>query len=151
MPNSREGSATMIVADTSGVLAAKDETHPQHAEVARTITETDEDILLSPFVFAECDYMLTTRLGNAAAREFLDEVVSGAYQLVDFDAGDAAVAGGIMDRYGDLVIGLADASLVVIAARYQTTRVLTFDHRHFRVVAPLWGAPAFTLLPTDDA
>lgn len=85
------------------------------------MTETDEDILLSPFVLAECDYMLTTRLGNAAAREFLVEVVSGAYQLV------------------------------VIAARYQTTRVLTFDHRHFRAVAPLWGAPAFTLLPTEDA
>jgi hypothetical protein len=38
---------------------------------------------------------------------------------------------------------------VVIAARYQTTRLLTLDHRHFRTVAPLWGAPAFTLRPAD--
>jgi predicted nucleic acid-binding protein len=139
----------MIVVDTSGVLAAKDEDHPQHEDVARALTETTEDLLLSPFVFAECDYMLATTLGHKAAREFVDEVVTGAYQLVDVDAGDVAVAAGIMDRYKDLTIGMTDASLVVIAARYQTTRLLTFDHRHFRTVAPLWGATAFTLLPMD--
>lgn len=139
----------MIVVDTSGVLAAKDEDQPQHAAVARTLGTATEDLLLSPFVFAECDYMLATRLGTAAAREFVGEVVAGAYQLVDFDAGDVAAAGGIVDRYEDLAIGLADASLVVVAARFQTTRILTLDERHFRAVAPLWGAPAFTLLPAD--
>jgi uncharacterized protein len=144
-------SATMIVVDTSGILAAKDEAHPQHNAVAATLSDTTEQFVLSPFVFAECDYMLATRLGDAAARELLDEVVSGAYELVDFDAGDTAVAGGVMDRYADLRIGLTDASLVVIAARVQTTRLLTLDERHFRAVAPLWGAPAFTLIPTDLA
>jgi predicted nucleic acid-binding protein len=139
----------MIVIDTSGVLAAKDESHPEHADVARALVETTEDLLLSPFVLAECDYMLSTRLGHSAAREFLDEVSGGAYQLVDFDSGDVATACGIIDRYGDLSIGIADASLVVIAARYQTVRILSFDHRHFRTVAPLWGAPSFCLLPID--
>lgn len=94
--------------------------------------------------------MLATRLGAAAAREFLGEVVAGAYQLVDFDAGDVAAAGGVVDRYEDLAVGLADASLVVVAARFQTTRILTLDERHFRTLAPLWGAAAFTLLPADS-
>ncbi|MGF1648070.1 MAG: type II toxin-antitoxin system VapC family toxin [Kineosporiaceae bacterium] len=140
---------TTIVVDTSAVLAAKDEDHPYHAAVA-SVLSADSTFLLSPFVMAECDYMLTSRLSPSAARDFLDEVVTGAYELVDFDAGDVAVAGGIMDRYRDLDIGLADASLSVIAARAQTVRILTFDHRHFRAVAPLWGAPAFVLLPADD-
>jgi hypothetical protein len=139
----------MIVVDTSGVLAAKDEAHPRHATIARVVQEATDAFVLSPFVLAECDHMLATRLGAAAAREFLDEVVGGAYQLVDFDAGDVAAAAGVIDRYQDLSIGIADASLVVIAARHQTTRLLTLDERHFRVVAPLWGAAAFTLLPTD--
>ncbi len=140
----------MIVVDTSGVLAAKDEDHPEHAAVAQLLTDTTEDLLLSPFAFAECDYMLATRLGAGAAREFLGEVAEGTYELVDFDAGDVAAAGGVMDRYADLEVGLADASLVIIAARFQTIRLLTFDHRHFRTLAPLWGAAAFTLLPADD-
>lgn len=139
----------MIVVDTSGVLAAKDEAHPEHQAVAAVIGETTEDLLLSPFVVAECDYMLSRRLGIDAAREFLDEVARDAFQLVDFDSGDVATANGIIDRYGDLNIGVTDASLVVIAARYQTTRVLTFDHRHFRPIAPLWGASAFCVLPSD--
>ncbi len=139
----------MIVVDTSGVLAAKDESHSEHAAVAKTLLDTTDDLLLSPFVLAECDYMLATRLGVTAAREFLNEVTTGAYQLVDFDPGDVATACGIIDRYRDLNIGIADASLVVIAARYQTVQILSFDHRHFRTVAPLWGAPSFSLLPAD--
>lgn len=139
----------MIVADTSGVLALKDEAHPEHRIVGDVVAGTDDDLLLSPFVLAESDYMLATRLGVDAAREFLEEVAQEAFTLVDFDSGDVAAASGIIDRYRDLEIGITDASLVVIAARYQTTRLLTFDQRHFRAVAPLWGAPAFTLLPAD--
>lgn len=139
----------MIVVDTSGVLALKDEAHPDHEAVAVVIRANATDFLLSPFVLAECDYMLATRLGPAAAREFIGEVSDGAFTLVDFDTGDVAAAAGILDRYTDLNVGIADASLVVIAARYRTTELLTLDQRHFRAVAPLWGAPSFTLLPAD--
>lgn len=139
----------MLVVDTSGVLAAKDEAHPQHRAVANVILASEE-LLVSPFVVAECDYMLATRLGVDAAREFLEEVARDAFELVDIDTGDVAAAGGVIDRYWDLRLGVTDASLVVIAARYQTTRLLTLDERHFRAVAPLWGAPAFTLLPLDS-
>jgi uncharacterized protein len=131
----------MIVVDTSGVLALKDESHPDHRAVGDLVAGTSDDLLLSPFVLAECGYMLATRLGADAAREFLSEVSQEAFELVDFDQGDVAATCGVIDRYEDLQIGLTDASLVVIAARYQTTSLLTFDQRHFRTVAPLWGRP----------
>jgi predicted nucleic acid-binding protein len=51
--------------------------------------------------------------------------------------------------YVDQRLGLADASVVMIAGRYRTTALLTLDERHFRAVRPLWGE-AFTLLPTDN-
>lgn len=140
----------MIVVDTSGILASKDESHPRHKAIAAIIGEGDDEFLLSPFVLAESDHMLSARLGPSAAREFLDDVAAEAYQLVDFDAGDVASANGVIDRYADLHIGIADASLVVIAARFETTRLLTFDERHFRTLAPLWGGAAFTLLPADS-
>lgn len=54
-----------------------------------------------------------------------------------------------MRRYRDLELGLADASLVVLAGRHRTTRIATFDERAFRAVAPLSGG-AFTLLPADS-
>ena len=70
----------MIVVDANGILASKDESHPEHAAVAAVIADSDEDLLLSQFVVAESDYMLAKRLGQAAAREFLDEVGSEAYE-----------------------------------------------------------------------
>ena len=45
-------------------------------------------------------------------------------------------------------IGIADASLVVLADKYRTTRLQTFDERHFRAIRPL-HANAFTILPAD--
>jgi predicted nucleic acid-binding protein len=46
-------------------------------------------------------------------------------------------------------IGLTDASLLVLAARFETIRLATLDERHFRAVPPLTGEAAFTLLPAD--
>jgi uncharacterized protein len=54
-----------------------------------------------------------------------------------------------LDRqYADLNLGLADLSVVVLANRLGTRRILTFDRRHFRAVRPIQGG-AFTLLPAD--
>jgi uncharacterized protein len=53
-------------------------------------------------------------------------------------------------RCDDLRIGLADASVAVIAAEARTTRLLSLDERHFRPMRPLWG-DAFTLLPADQS
>lgn len=53
-----------------------------------------------------------------------------------------------VERYRDLNIELADASVAVIAARKRTTRLLTLGQRHFRTIKPLWGE-TFILLPAD--
>jgi predicted nucleic acid-binding protein len=44
--------------------------------------------------------------------------------------------------------GHADASVAVLAARFGTRRILTFDERHFRAITPLQGGH-FTILPAD--
>lgn len=51
-------------------------------------------------------------------------------------------------RYAALNLGLADSSLIALAARYRTRRILTFDERHFRAVTSLDGG-TFTILPAD--
>ena len=58
----------MVVIDTSGILAYKDESHPNHAAVAAIVAVGDEELLLSPFVLAEADYMLASQLGHPAVR-----------------------------------------------------------------------------------
>ncbi len=103
---------------------------------------------MSPFVLAEADYLVTRRVGPTAALELLRDVADGAYELAAFGAADVEAAVGVLERYDDLGVGLADASLVVLADRYDTGRVLTFDERHFRALR--WRSRRhFRLAPAD--
>lgn len=104
--------------------------------------------MLSPFVLAELDFVLATRIGPSAALSLLAEVARGAYRLESFDAADVAAAHDVIEAYGDLDVGLADASIVVLAHRYGTTDVLTLDQRHFRTLRGPGGRP-FRVLPAD--
>jgi predicted nucleic acid-binding protein len=101
-------------------------------------------------VLAELDCLLATRMSAKAARSFLSEVANGAYQLEPFDQGDVDAAIDILERYADLDLGLADASMVVLAERHATRDILTLDERHFRtVLGP--GLRPFRLLPADSS
>jgi hypothetical protein len=105
-------------------------------------------LLLSPFVLAELDYLLAARAGTAAQRALLDEVARGAYVLDPFSATDVAVALDVIVRFGDRNIGLADASIVVLATRHGVRDVLTLDERHFRALRTL-DRKRFRILPAD--
>ena len=140
----------MIIVDTSGLLAALDGSEENHVRAARAIREAPGPRLLSPFVLAELDYLLGRRVGAIAAKTLLAEVVRGAYQLEEFGVDDVAAAIGVLDRYPGLDLGLADASIVVLAERHGVRQLLTLDERHFRAIKGPRGRP-FELLPADLA
>ena len=140
-----------IIVDTSAVLAAFDEDQDGHSAVAAALKAArGEPLVVSPMIVAEADYMLYSRLGADAARAFARDVAAESYELASWDAEDHAAALDLTNSHRDDYVGIADASNIVLADRYRTTRLLTLDQRHFRVLRPLWGADAFTLLPFDD-
>jgi predicted nucleic acid-binding protein len=136
----------VIVADTSAIYASIDTDADEHAAAVDLLDNATAAPLISPFVVAEVDCLLSTRFGPVIATRFLEDVANGAYELVDFQSGDIGAAVGVVKRYAELNIGVTDASLVVIAARYGTTELFTLDERHFRAIQPLWGE-SFTILP----
>ncbi len=138
----------MIILDTSGLLAAIDGSQRDHAAAAAVIRSARGPLLLSPFVLAELDYLLATKVSQEASLALLDQVGGGAYRLEPMAAEDIARASEILLRYRDLRLGLADASLVVVAERHGTLDLLTLDERHFRAVTGPGGHP-FRILPAD--
>lgn len=138
----------MILLDTSGLLSAIDASQRYHAECAAALSKASPPLLLSPFVLAELDYLLSRHVGSAAQSALLDEVARGAYQLEPFAAADVAAAKEVLERYPRLRIGLADASLVVLADRHRTRDILTLDERHFRALRAR-AKKRFRLLPLD--
>jgi predicted nucleic acid-binding protein len=137
----------LILLDTSGMLAALDDSERYHIAAAGAL-KASEPRLLSPFVLAELDYLVMTGVGQSAQLALLGEVARGAYRLESFSAADTGAAIAIMEQYAGLDLGLAAASVVVLAHRYNTHRVLTLDERHFRVIQGPLGRP-FQLLPGD--
>ena len=136
-----------LLVDTSGLLVYLDAGAQDHTACA-AIVDAEDVLVLSPFVLAEADSLITNRMGGRAAGQLLADVAEEAYQLAPFDRHDVRAAAAVLKRFDDLGVGLTDASLVVLADRHQTGHVLTFDHRHFRALR--WGTRrSFTILPAD--
>jgi len=138
----------LILLDTSGLLSAIDESQRHHGACAEALAQATPPLLLSPFVLAELDYLLATQVDEQAELALLEEVARGVYHLEPFTAHDVAVAHEIIRRYANLAIGLADASIVVLAQRHAIRDVLTLDLRHFRALRPADGK-RFRVLPAD--
>ena len=138
----------MITLDTSGLLAAIDSSQRLHKEAAAVLRDASPPLLLSPFVLAELDYLISTRVSSQAATALLGQVADGAYRLEPMAAEDIARAAEVIDQYRDLELGLADASIVVLAKRYRIVDILTLDERHFRAMTGPDGRP-YRLLPAD--
>lgn len=138
----------MILLDTSGVLAWIDASQRHHRETAAAMAQAAPPFLLSPFVLAELDYLVSSRVGATAARHLLAEVAAGALRLEPFSSADVAACLEVIERFADQDVGLADASIVVLAERHRARDVLTLDQRHFRALRPRRGE-AFRLFPAD--
>ncbi len=138
----------MILLDTSGLLAALFPDQPFHAECLAVLEATQAPFILSPFVLAELDYLVAKYGGVEPELALLEDVAAGAYHLAPFAAADIAAVRALLERYRDLELGLADASIAVLAERHRVRSVLTLDHRHFRALLGPGGEP-FHILPAD--
>lgn len=139
----------MIIVDTSALLAFWNEDENNHERVSGFLADNKEDLVVSPYVVGELDYLVTTRLGVDHELAMLRELASGAYLLANFGEEDLDSAATIIGRYRDQQVGVTDASLVVLAHRYRTRSILTLDRRHFEVLRPLSGG-RFSIVPRSD-
>lgn len=137
-----------LILDAAPLVALADAEEPQLEALLRIREEEEGPLVLPAPVAAEVDYLLGVRFGDAARRAFLCDLAAWRYDVACLEAGDYRVVAGLDARYSDLGLGLADCAIAVLAERYGTRRLVSFDERHFRAVAPLQGG-SFSLLPAD--
>lgn len=95
----------------------------------------------------EVDQLARARVGGHAARRFLSALDAGEHEVAHLSPGILRRAIEIDRRYGDLDLGLADASVMALAERHKLP-ILTFDFAHFRATRPLSG---YWILVVDEA
>ena len=138
-----------LILDSGPLVALADRKDPLGPRIETLLREEPGELVVPAPVTAEVDYLLGRRLGRGARLAFLDDLAAGRFTVGCLDADEHSVVIDLERRYADLDVGLADLSVVVLAERWSTRRLLTFDDRHFRALRPLEGGQ-FTLLPLDD-
>ena len=138
----------MIVVDTSAILAYMNSADDHHEAVAEWLERESDDLVTTPLIVAEADFLVSSRGGEAASQALRADLASGAY-LVEWWPEAMRESVLVATDYSGSGIGLADASLVALAQRVKTNRIATLDERHFRLVTPLTEHEAFLLLPRD--
>jgi uncharacterized protein len=137
-----------LLIDAAPVVALADPDEPLRARILTALRDEPGALVIPAPTTAEIDYLLGQRFGQAARRAFLRDLAAGRFAAVGLEREDYTTIIDIEGRYADLDLGLADCALIVLADRHRTTRILTFDERHFRAITPLRGG-AFTIVPAD--
>ncbi|MDR1237800.1 MAG: PIN domain-containing protein [Propionibacteriaceae bacterium] len=146
-----------LVADTSVIVAAIVDNEPRHAQCL-AVLESATHAYITPQVVTETCWLLSAAGYRRAAIDFLSDVASGFFELVNPEPSDYVRAGQLIDSYAGTMrrkkpkpgsIDLADAMNVIVAARQETTILATLD-QDYRGLKPLVGPAFFTLLPDDE-
>jgi predicted nucleic acid-binding protein len=138
--------ATDVIIDASFLVSVWFEDEEQHEETSSWYARETSRFVTTPVVVAEMDYMVRKYGGDDAARVVIANLATLALE-VDWWDDAVRTCWKLVDTRPE--IGIADASLVALAAHRNTTQIATLDERHFRTLAPLTGEPSFTLLPAD--
>jgi predicted nucleic acid-binding protein len=142
----------ILVADTSGIIAAFDRNAPESVNCRKLLQEAGT-VILSPLVLTEVDHLARARLGSSARTQILDallvQVRRMRFQVPEVGTEILTTGMAVISRYADLDLDLADAVNVALAAEYRTDALLTLDRRDFRAIRPLTPHHAYRLFPDD--
>jgi uncharacterized protein len=133
---------TLITLDTSGLFALLNRRDTDHERVKTALFADKGPYLVPAGILAEIAYMVEERLGVRALASLLLDLEAGGLTL-ECGEEDLPRIRELVERYEDLPLGFADASVVSCAER-NAGKVLTLDLRHFGVVA---GEGRISLLP----
>lgn len=124
--------------DTGPLVAYLNASDKNHSSVAEWLDAFTGQLFTTSAVIGEAMYLLSSaRKGPTLLAEF---VAQSGIQIQDFSQADAlAEAARRMEKYADLPMDYADATLVLLAERLRVFEVLTLDRRGFSVFRSYQG------------
>ncbi len=125
-----------VLLDASVILAAADTADLNHAAAAAWFARVDEPLLVGALTLSEADHLLRRELGLPATLALVASLTSGAVRVVAPTDADLEGAALLLEAAAEHRPTLADALLVVAAARLRVRRIATFDRRPLAVLAP---------------
>lgn len=126
--------SSIAIVDTGPLVAVANRADPDHAACLEVLRTPEYALVIPALCVAEAAFLLQQRKGSKIESRFLRGLRAFDVQA---PIGDEWVRiGELVDKYADFPLGGTDASVIVLAERFDTEIVLTLDRRHFAAVRP---------------
>jgi predicted nucleic acid-binding protein len=138
----------VIIVDTGPLAAAvlhNDEDHRACVDLFTSAHLSGEQLVVPSFVVPEACYLIQREAGPKIEVDFVRSLAAGDFTVAERDLALERI-GELMEKYADLPLGLADASVVAMAEELGAREIATLDRRDFSVVRPRHTS-SFHLLP----
>ena len=119
----------MIMVDTGAFVALLDKRDHFHSQAQRSFDRIIEPLISTCPVVTEVCFLLN----HSAKCIFLRGLSNGLFEVFQFNNQQVVRMIELIERYADLPMDFADASLVVLAEQLGHGRILTVDRRDFSV------------------
>ncbi len=133
-----------LLLDTGAFVALVDRRETKHAECVAVLEHWEGPIITTEAVLTETLYLVgPTWPAQKVCLEFFQR---GALALVPSSQASLRRVASLMQKYQDLPMDFADATLVALAEESQIDRVFTLDRRGFSTYR-IQGRQPFRLVP----
>lgn len=136
------GRQLQVIVDTGPLIAWFDASDAHHARVCAFFDTFAGELFSTWPVLTEVCHLLPEHLVAA----FLRWVGQGAVTVVEVPSSALVALAERMDKYADLPMDLADATLIWLAENRRLLDLLTIDRRDFAVYRTALGQPLHNLL-----
>ncbi len=136
--------ANEILLDTGAFVALVDRSEQRHADCVAVLEAWNGAIVTTDAVLTETLYLVGPRW--QAQKVCLEFVLRGAFLLFPSSHASLKRVAVLMERYRNVPMDYADATLVALGEELGTETIFTLDHRGFSVYR-LNQRRAFRLVP----
>ena len=121
--------ADELLLDTGAFVALVDRDEKLHGDCVAALEKWNGPVVTTEAVLTETLYLVGPQW--RAQKTCLEFVLRGAFHLVPSSAKSLQRVAVLMERYRNVPMDFADATLVVLAEELETDWVFTLDHRGF--------------------
>ncbi len=124
--------SSSIIVDTGFWYALINKKDRFHTHALQTLQDINSPLITTWQVLSETCYLLQSRLGQKEMCQFLSSYQQELFQLYEIKPDKLPYLVNLMQKYADLPMDLADASLVLLAEELGHGRILSTDQRDFK-------------------
>jgi hypothetical protein len=121
----------MIIIDTGPLVALFDPKDPDYKVCHQVLENITSPLYTTEAVLTEVLHMLDA--GSRGAEGVKEFIVSEYLSIFSMKQTEIGRCFSLMEKYHDLPMDFADASLVVLSERFKTPKIFTLDFKNFSV------------------